>query len=114
MAQPPLKIELLPSRKIYPGKPQLSPGKERKSRKMRKENQNVTADFKPTPMSALSPNKAPTPSGKIKVYAPINEEQDLDIDFDFNSRRKKRAPGESSNTSRSEDAEGGSRLNLGA
>ena len=62
---------------------------------MRKENQNVTADFNPTgfnpsSMSGQSPNKAPTPSGKIKVYAPINEEQDLEIDFDFNSRRKKR------------------------
>lgn len=63
-------------------------------------------------MSGQSPNKAPTPGGKIKVYAPISEEQDLNLDFDFGSRRKKKAPGESSNTSRSEDAEGGSRMNL--
>ena len=67
-------------------------------------------------MSNTSPNvesQAPT-HGKIKVYAPINEETDINLDFDFGSRRKKRPPGESSNTSRSEDAEGGSRLNLGA
>lgn len=48
------------------------------------------------------------------MYAPVNEESDLNLDFDFGSRRKKKAPGESSATSRSEDAEGGSRLNLGA